>query len=306
MIDMGIVLKKDKMKNRLFKNIWLLNACIIAILMFTLSAHASNPTGKWASDTHLKARFLSVETSVYQKDNITAAIQVKKQNGWHSYWRVPGDAGLAPRFDWNKSENIKNVEIFWPAPERFEEAGLYTFGYMDEVIFPLDIEIEDNTKPAILNAKIDTMVCNKVCIPQNVEINLNILNSKTNKKSPHSHIIDFARKKVPVKSIQILKENNKTAQSPLSINTVIASDTALAVNVTSKNGFDNTDIFAFVDDIGFTVPPEFEVNNNDKTNAMIKLNPPFGVDNLNEFLAGKTLTIVLKSGRNAIEKDITF
>ncbi|MEZ5919077.1 MAG: hypothetical protein R3D66_03935 [Alphaproteobacteria bacterium] len=39
--------------------------------------------------------------------------------GWHSYWKVSGDAGLPPCFDWSGSDNIEKADIFWPMPHRW-------------------------------------------------------------------------------------------------------------------------------------------------------------------------------------------
>ena len=59
--------------------------------------------------------------------------------GWKTYWRMPGDAGIPPQFDWSGSQNVKSVEVLWPAPQRFIDSGGETVGYKDRVVFPLRI-----------------------------------------------------------------------------------------------------------------------------------------------------------------------
>ena len=40
-----------------------------------------------------------------------AALQLDLAPGWKTYWRQPGDSGLAPRFDFSQSEGVQTVEV---------------------------------------------------------------------------------------------------------------------------------------------------------------------------------------------------
>ena len=35
-----------------------------------------------------------------------AGLEIRLDEGWKTYWRSPGDAGIPPTFDWSKSEKI--------------------------------------------------------------------------------------------------------------------------------------------------------------------------------------------------------
>ena len=35
-----------------------------------------------------------------------AGIAIDFDPSWHTYWRVPGEAGIPPDFDWSGSENL--------------------------------------------------------------------------------------------------------------------------------------------------------------------------------------------------------
>ncbi len=45
-----------------------------------------------------------------------AAIAIDLAPGWYTYWRIPGEAGIAPRFDWSRSRNLASVAAEWPRP----------------------------------------------------------------------------------------------------------------------------------------------------------------------------------------------
>jgi DsbC/DsbD-like thiol-disulfide interchange protein len=94
-----------------------------------------------------------------------AGVEIKLAPGWKTYWRYPGDSGVPPRFDFAGSENVKSVEILWPAPHRFSDESGITIGYKNDVIFPLRIVPQDAAKPVLLRLKADYAVCEKICIP---------------------------------------------------------------------------------------------------------------------------------------------
>ncbi|MEY2631620.1 MAG: hypothetical protein RIR00_274, partial [Pseudomonadota bacterium] len=53
--------------------------------------------------------------------------------GWHTYWRNPGDSGMATRISWTLPAGARGGELLWPAPRRFAEGSDSVFGYQDEV-----------------------------------------------------------------------------------------------------------------------------------------------------------------------------
>ena len=45
-----------------------------------------------------------------------AGMEIRLAPGWKTYWRMPGDSGVPPRFDFSKSDNVEAVTVMWPAP----------------------------------------------------------------------------------------------------------------------------------------------------------------------------------------------
>lgn len=67
------------------------------------------------------------------------ALHLRLEDGWKTYWRAPGDAGIPPQFSWQGSSNIADLSITWPTPEVFETSGYRTIGYHDELVLPVEI-----------------------------------------------------------------------------------------------------------------------------------------------------------------------
>lgn len=123
---------------------------------------------------HSHARLLSAVTGVDKLKTVQAAVEVTLDPGWKTYWRTPGEAGLAPVFDWAGSTNLKTAGIRWPAPTRFTIYDIDNFGYEGTVIFPVDVTLQEPGKPLTLNLKLDLLVCSNICIPESHKLSLTI------------------------------------------------------------------------------------------------------------------------------------
>jgi DsbC/DsbD-like thiol-disulfide interchange protein len=99
-----------------------------------------------------------------------AAVKIALADGWKTYWRAPGDAGIPPHFDFSASENVASVEVQWPRPEVFESAGVRTVGYHHEMILPLRITPLIAGEDMRLAAGIDMGICEAICVPVQVDL----------------------------------------------------------------------------------------------------------------------------------------
>lgn len=86
-------------------------------------------------------------------------LDVKLEDGWKTYWRSPGEGGVAPSVTW-KGE-MPAVDWFWPTPARFEVANITTQGYHDKVTFPMVVH---GTLPATINGVLTLSTCSNVCL----------------------------------------------------------------------------------------------------------------------------------------------
>ncbi len=94
------------------------------------------------------------------------ALRLTLKDGWKTYWRAPGDAGIPPQFDWKGSRNVGDISITWPAPDVFDQNGLRSIGYQDQLVLPVEITPKNPAKPVRLRGEMDLGVCKDVCIPE--------------------------------------------------------------------------------------------------------------------------------------------
>jgi DsbC/DsbD-like thiol-disulfide interchange protein len=98
-----------------------------------------------------------------------AAIEIRLNPGWHTYWRVPGDAGIPPSFDWGGSKNLASVTTEWPRPVLFDSDGIQTIGYSGTVVLPVRLVPRDPRAPMDLALAVFFGVCADICVPNQAE-----------------------------------------------------------------------------------------------------------------------------------------
>jgi DsbC/DsbD-like thiol-disulfide interchange protein len=99
-----------------------------------------------------------------------AALRIDLAPGWKTYWRAPGESGLAPRFDWTGSTNLAAVAPIWPRPGLFVSAGLTTIGYSDTLTLPLAVTPGDPAAPIAVSGHLSLGICHDVCVPVDVTV----------------------------------------------------------------------------------------------------------------------------------------
>ncbi|MGH6873549.1 MAG: protein-disulfide reductase DsbD domain-containing protein, partial [Aestuariivirgaceae bacterium] len=104
----------------------------------------------------------------------TAGLEITLAEGWKTYWRLPGDSGVPPQFDWSRSTNLAAVTVGWPAPRRFTDAAGETIGYRDRIVLPLRVDAADPQKPVGLALSLFYAVCKDICIPVQADLAVEI------------------------------------------------------------------------------------------------------------------------------------
>ena len=262
----------------------------LAVFLWPFSSFALE--SPWKSADYVQVKLSGAVEGVGQEAQIDAALEVQLAKGWHSYWRMPGDGGLAPVFDWSASENVEDVELSWPVPRRYSEEGLNSFGYEDRVAFPLRVKIASPGKAAKLDLKAAIMVCERICVPQDVAVALEIPAAAA-VQSRTSALIGRMHDKVP----------HKGDLPGLRIDSAVIGPDALVVRVYAQRGFDNVDLFVESGDLYLTAAPEITPDKDDARAAFLRIARPESIENLASELMGRTLTLTLTDGAQAMEKD---
>ena len=111
---------------------------------------------------------------------LCVAIRMKSEKGWHTYWKNPGDSGMATKVLWKLPPGVEPYPLLWPVPKRFGKTPVVNFGYEGETVFVTDMMVSKDFKESNLNisAKIKWMECKDICIPREANLTLNVPVSK--------------------------------------------------------------------------------------------------------------------------------
>ena len=102
-----------------------------------------------------------------------AALRIELADGWKTYWRAPGEAGIPPSVDWQGSNNLQDVRFHWPTPEIFTANGLKSIGYKGVTVIPIELTPSDSG-PIKLRGKLEIGVCEDICVPVSVALAANL------------------------------------------------------------------------------------------------------------------------------------
>jgi thiol:disulfide interchange protein len=150
-----------------------------------------------AAHTHVQL-LLSADTAK-PGDTAWAGVDLKMDAGWHTYWKNPGDSGIATTIKWDLPPGVSAGEIQWPLPEKLPPAEVTTYGYENEVMLLVPLTLATNLPPGplVLRADVAWLECMEQCVPgsANVEATLTIGSEK--KFSADAAAIESWKSKVP-------------------------------------------------------------------------------------------------------------
>ena len=148
--------------------------CLAAVLA---SPAALALSGATVATDNVKARLVSEAGSVAPGESFWVALELDIREGWHTYWRNPGDSGQATKLTWALPDGWSAGEIQWPAPHRFELAPLVNYGYAKHAVHLVKISAPTGWSPGPqipLKAKANWLVCADLCIPESADLVLNM------------------------------------------------------------------------------------------------------------------------------------
>lgn len=135
---------------------------ISLLVALVAPAAALAARANWSAADQSQLRLL---LSAAEDGRLAGGIEIALEPGWYTYWRNPGEAGVPPVFDFSRSDNVADVEVFYPAPERHDDGASVSLVYWDEVVFPLAVTPLEPGRPVTLRVEASFGVCREICIP---------------------------------------------------------------------------------------------------------------------------------------------
>jgi len=166
-----------------------------------LCALASSGAAAPPASKHVQPELVADVESIAAGRPFQAGLRLRMDPEWHTYWKNPGDSGLATRLTWKLPEGFQAGPIEWPYPEVFKQGPVTSYGYTNEVLLPVTI-----TPPAALAAgtsvtlaaRADWLECREACLPGRRELSLVLpVRGEAARASTQAAAFEAARARLP-------------------------------------------------------------------------------------------------------------
>ena len=132
----------------------------------------------WASgEAIIEAELVSDVAQARPGEDFHIGVHQIMPEGWHTYWRNPGDNGLPIEIDWTAPDGVEIGEIAWPAPIELPLTDdIMDYGYKEEVTLPMPVRLDAGYEGDSLTLIADAtwLVCEDICIPEERRLELTL------------------------------------------------------------------------------------------------------------------------------------
>lgn len=128
---------------------------------------------------------------------VDAGLAIDLPEGWKTYWRAPGDAGIPPSIETEASSGLTRPVVRFPTPERFLEADLTAIGYTRSVVLPIDTALADPKRPGGLDVHVMIGLCHDICVPFETRVQA-VIDPAAPRDGAAAALLAAARARLPV------------------------------------------------------------------------------------------------------------
>ncbi len=176
---------------------------LVSTLFLLVTQRASAQTQ--VTSPHVTVDLIQKTVGCAATTDCTFGFHFVLEDGWHVYWKNPGDSGAAPKFKFIEPPSLSTTPnghdlLQWPIPKKLPLAHLVNFGYEDEVVLSFTVpktliaeQSQSSQQPSLkLYVEGEWLVCKEDCIPGMGTFSLTVpLNSTAATiASPDAHFFD--------------------------------------------------------------------------------------------------------------------
>jgi DsbC/DsbD-like thiol-disulfide interchange protein len=150
---------------------------VVFVSAATARASMQAASQQASPQSHAKLELIAEEDSFRPGHTLWVGLHFELDDGWHIYWRNPGDSGEPPRIEWNLPAGFEAGAIRWPAPKRLGSGSVVDYGYEGQVLLMAPLRITASVKaasPVTIGASVRYLVCREICIPGKAVVTLAI------------------------------------------------------------------------------------------------------------------------------------
>ena len=145
-------------------------------LLFVLAAQPTLLAAQGrVANPHVTISLIPATTRAAPGEPLRVAVQFAVEEGWHIYWKNPGEGGIVPRMTWTLPTGWTADTLAWPVPERYEVAGLISHIHRGRLAVGTSLRVPASaTGRATVKVEMIYGICRDLCMPGKATVQLQI------------------------------------------------------------------------------------------------------------------------------------
>ena len=163
----------------------LVRALFLSLLVLLAAPAQAQPQGR---GPHMQVSLVAESDTVQPGTTLTLAFVMRPQQGWHGYWRNPGDAGAEPRVTWRLPEGWRAGPLQYPVPQRLIALGLMNYVYESDHALLVAVQVPADAEPGVvfpIDARLDYLICTtEICVPETANVTVQVSTGTPGARNP--------------------------------------------------------------------------------------------------------------------------
>lgn len=146
-----------------------MRAFILSLFLWFMVSPVMAKQSESVDTGRVVASLVSSHDSVQPGQDVYIALRTVLDEGWHTYWRNPGDSGEPVQISWQLPDDVTAGAINWPLPRPIPTGPIVNYGFEGTPLFPVKFEVSPNAQigsELIINSDFYYLVCEEICIPE--------------------------------------------------------------------------------------------------------------------------------------------
>ena len=121
-----------------------------------------------------RVRLLAGPSAAKSANAYLAGVEIHLAEDWKTYWRMPGDAGVPPHFDWAGLHQRGKPQGSLSRALAAARARCRDRRLQVSVLFPVEVVPKDASRPVGLALTMAFGICREICIPAEAKFSLTL------------------------------------------------------------------------------------------------------------------------------------
>ena len=173
--------------------------CVFLLVFCALAGGVSRAGGM---PHPVQVRLLADVDAVVPGQAFYLGVQLRMEEGWHTYWQFSGDTGAPTTVAWELPPGFSTGPLEWPLPSKYTEGeDLVVYGYGEPHMLLAQVRVPEPLDAAAklpFKAEVSWLVCRELCYPSDTTLVLEMPVSLQAKSSPHAALFAESRARLPV------------------------------------------------------------------------------------------------------------